>query len=260
MNLSTRVADAFLREAALWQTRSIRPLLFWRDDDVADVVPNLATFLDISNRYDIPIVFAAIPTNFTEDAARMIRQSRRSRIAVHGYRHTNHSSALGAKTEYGAERPAQDVLFEIGAGRSTIEDKAGDRFLNLFVPPWGLFDKSFRHILIEAGYAGISELSRCPRWFQMRRDRLAQIDCQVVTERQRQALALDVVIGAITYQLALRRKGRVDVATPIGLLTHHRMFDSALVQALVDVLDILNDGHFTSWSFAEIDRRGLHRS
>lgn len=227
----------YLAELDLWWRAGSRPVLFWRDDDVTQVSPNLVKFLELSERYRIPIVFSAIPTGFSWDAGRLIAGSSACRIAVHGYGHVNHSPSGEGKSEFGRERSSEQVYHELREGRRLVQEKSQDRFLNMFVPPWGRFDSRFRPLLVKAGYAGISGGSTLGNFADKN---LKQIDCQVITEHGRQPLTLGSILQLLVHELRVRRQGRLARTVPIGLMTHHKIYGVELTEALQELFELMH--------------------
>lgn len=238
----------FWDEAAFWRAAPEQPQFFWRDDDLAKRSPNLEWCLELAEGRQIAIAFAAIPTLLTQPAADLIRRSRLSRIAVHGYRHQNHALGGQDANEYPAEREAGVVLSELRRGIELIRHKARDRYLGMFVPPWGRFHQGFSALLERAGHACISGGARAPKYSVA-----LQHDCQIAAEQGRNPLSVQRVLGEVARQLELRRCGKIAPSIPIGLMTHHVTFDGPIVAVLEQLLDIIREAGFTFSTFSEVD-------
>ncbi|MES1186983.1 MAG: methyltransferase [Myxococcales bacterium] len=241
--------EGFHREVACWPHGEPLPEFFWRDDDVTRVVPSLESFLQLSDRRNIPIAFAAIPTQLTSGAAQAIRASKLCRIAAHGFTHTSHATADQPDNEYPAGRASATVLRELQEGQKLIKEKARDRYLSMFVPPWGRFDVSYDALLARAGIVSYSGSATAARYSVP-----VQMDCHILTEHGKAALALDFVLRRITRHLEVRRSGRLPRLMPIGLMTHHRTFGSELEVALDEILEIIQAAGFRFVDFELIDR------
>ncbi len=240
--------ESFHSEVARWSHGGPLPEFLWRDDDVTRIVPSLERFLQISDRRNVPIVFAAIPTQLTSGAALMIRASKSCRIATHGFTHANHAAAGLPENEYPEGRGPAAVLTELREGQRLIREKARERFLNMFVPPWGRFDPSYDELLVRAGVISFSGNGSSARYAVP-----IQSDCHILTEHGKKAVELEVVLEHLTRHLEIRRQGLLPRLTPIGLLTHHRTFGVELEAALDELLDIVQSAGFHFPDFEAID-------
>jgi SAM-dependent methyltransferase len=126
--------------------------------------------------------------------------------------------------------------------------KAGARYLNMFVPPWGRFDRGFDVMLRRAGILSFSGNATSPR-----HDVPLQHDCHILTEHGKAALALEVVLGRATRHLEIRRTGILPRLQPIGVMTHHRMFTPELDAVLEEFLEIVQTAGLRFSDFAVID-------
>jgi SAM-dependent methyltransferase len=247
-NISSRVRDAFQDETQQWRKREELPRLFWRDDDLAKWSPALDSCLRLANERHIHVAFAAIPTRLTQRASEAVRSAECGRLALHGYAHVNHAAPGADACEYPAERSPSAVLTELQNGLTLLRAKAGERFLNMFVPPWGRFDRSFGFLLKRAGLACFSGNAKSAPYAVP-----LQLDCQVLAEHGRSPLELDFVIGNITRLLRLRRTGKAEGRRPIGLMTHHGTFGPHIVDTLRELLDFLIDAGFSFSDFSDVD-------
>jgi ubiquinone/menaquinone biosynthesis C-methylase UbiE len=240
--------ERLMSEVARWSSSEPLPELIWRDDDVTRLVPSLERFILLSDRRSVPIAFAAIPTQLTSGAAQAIRASKHCRVAMHGFTHLNHAPAGLPESEYPEGRAQADVLAELRNGRRLIKEKARERCLNMFVPPWGRFDPSYNPLLARAGIVGFSGSAT-----SIRHAVPVQYDCHILTEHGRKGLDLPVILTRITRHLELRRAGALPRHTPIGLMTHHRTFGEELEAALDELLGVLQAAGFRFCDFEKID-------
>lgn len=233
-------------EVARWRGQDL-PEFFWRDDDATNIVPSLERFLELADRRGVPIVFAAIPTLLTSGAARVIRSSRRCLLAVHGFAHANHAPAGFPDSEYPEGRAEAVVAAELRDGHRLVQDKAADRHLRMFVPPWGRFDASYAGLLTRTGFVAFSGDAASARYAVP-----VQLDCQILTEHGKTALGLGTILDRVTRQLEIRRLGPLP-HLPIGLMTHHRTFGPELEDALEEFLDIIESAGFRFSDFSKFD-------
>jgi SAM-dependent methyltransferase/peptidoglycan/xylan/chitin deacetylase (PgdA/CDA1 family) len=236
-------------EVASWPNNEPLPEFFWRDDDVTRVVPSLEQFLRLSDRLGVPIVFAAIPTKLTSGAAQAIRASKHCRIAAHGFSHHSHVAEGEPDSEYPQGRDPATVLMELLEGQRLVKEKARERYLNMFVPPWGRFDRSYDKLLAKAGIVSFSGGATSPRFAVP-----IQWDCQILTEHGKEPLGLDVVLDRVARHLQLRRQGALPRQMPVGLITHHRTFGAELEAALETFLILMDEAGFRFSDFEMIDR------
>lgn len=232
----------------MWRNeQAALPAFFWRDDDLSNWVPNVDLCLQLAEQRGIGVAFAAIPTRLTQRAAEAIRNSARSRLAVHGYAHDDHAKN-GDASEFPRLRPTDAVLTELRAGLSLLRHKGRSRHLNMFVPPWGRFDLDYDALLRKSGFVCFSGNSKAKRFSLP-----LQWDCQITTEHSRASLDSAAIFAQVANQLQLRRTGKIPRQQPLGLMTHHRTLDAGLVASLEELLDNLLEAGFAFSDFSEID-------
>ena len=155
---------------------------------------------------------------------------------------TRRYPGAGKKSEYPAERHPVDVADELDEGRKRLAALFGPRALPVFVPPWNRFADRFAAAAAEAGLTG------CRGWPPRRGPPLpagiAELDVHVdlVDWRgTRGFVGAGAALGRLVAELRARRRGAVDPASAVGILTHHLVMDardrrisSAELAALVD--------------------------
>lgn len=214
-----------LDELDRWEEAERIATLWWRDDDAAAPRPRLDRLLAIAD--GVPVALAVIPALTEADLAIWL-SNRGPRLAVlqHGWRHLNHSS--DKKSEFPANRPVDDIRFDLSAGRARLVQLFGSRTLPVLVPPWNRFDNHFLPLLCSCGIRGISRI----------KPRHTPLPCRDVTEVNvhidlvawasgrgfiGEAATLDGIVG----HLRARRLGTVCGDEPTGILTHHLIQDEA---------------------------------
>ena len=124
-------------ELARWRDAGRSAEVWWRDDDAADVGPELDRLLGVHRESDTPLALAVVPSQATSDLAARLAGEPGIDLLQHGYAHVNHAPlGDGKKMELGPHRPAMVVLGELGTGWLALERLFGNRPLAVIVPPW----------------------------------------------------------------------------------------------------------------------------
>ena len=118
--------------------------IFFRNDDVFELTPNLKKLLRIFVLDKIPLTLSVIPEKITDDCSIYLKaichkKNRLIEIAQHGLNHKNYSKNSEEKFEFGPRRKYIDQLRDISKGRRIIRSNF-DRDPVIFVPPWNGFD------------------------------------------------------------------------------------------------------------------------
>ncbi|MEO1720746.1 MAG: hypothetical protein AAFR23_11090, partial [Pseudomonadota bacterium] len=79
-----------------------------------------------------------------------------SRVAVHGWSHTNRSAVGAKKSEFGADRYPEEVKAELVAGHARLRELFGEYLLPVFVPPWNRIADVHLAPVHDAGFRGLS--------------------------------------------------------------------------------------------------------
>lgn len=138
--------------AELKRPRDDRPVFWLRDDDAIEPTPALDRLLGLG----VPVLLAVIPQPAIPDLAARLGDEQGVAVAVHGWSHTNHAPLSEKKQEFGAHRPRTEMRAEAGAGREKLAAMFGEKFSNVFVPPWNRIDESVVNELAGIGYRAIS--------------------------------------------------------------------------------------------------------
>ena len=148
--------NALKMELDAWRDIGRPVTLWWRDDDVQRDTPALAKLLDLSRRYRIPLLLAAVPQGMDRTLASAISQIPLVWVCQHGFVHANHAPPGEKRSELGPHRPLQTMGRELLRGRDMLRDGVGDRVLPVLVPPWNrISDRLIKH-LPRLGYGGLS--------------------------------------------------------------------------------------------------------
>lgn len=207
--------------------------LWWRDDDAVTATPALERLLDLSARFEAPLLLAAIPA-LAEPAlaVRLQREPRRISLAVHGLAHANHAPAGARRAEFGDDRPGFALAADAAAALRLARARFPvDALLPVFVPPWNRLAPGLATGLADLGYLGLSAVEgpAIPG--------LARADIHLDPIDWHGTRSLGDAEGLVAW-LAERIDAR-HAGSPIGLLTHHRVHDSAIWDFVADLLGLL---------------------
>jgi hypothetical protein len=215
-----RAADA-RRELRLW----------WRDDDATTATPELDRLLALARAVQAPVAVAAIPAGLDASLPMRLRDEAGAGMLVHGLAHANHAAPGRKAAEFGDDRPLGTLAAEAGAGLARARDLAGPLLLPVFVPPWNRVTATLAPLLPGLGYVGLSTFGTvrpCPDLVVVN-THLDPVDWR----GSRGALDPLALAAALERALADSHDG------PIGLLTHHLMFDEPLWAATAALLECL---------------------
>ncbi len=194
--------------------------VWWRDDDAVAASPALERLLTLSREFTIPIAIAAIPTGIQPSLPARLREEAGTRLLVHGFSHTNHAGPGRKPAEFGAERPLPARSVDAKAGLARAREQTGELLLPVFVPPWNRIAPGLATALPGLGYVGLSTFG--PRepvpGLVVANTHLDPVDWR----GSRGAVAPERLAAALERALESHDPG------PIGILTHHLVFDEAL--------------------------------
>jgi hypothetical protein len=205
--------------------------LWWRDDDAVTATPELDRLLALARAVGAPVAIAAIPARLHVSLRMRLRDEAGARILVHGLAHANHAAPGRKKAEFGDDRPLGTLAADAGAGLARARDLAGPLLLPVFVPPWNRVTATLTPLLPGLGYAGLSTFGTvrpCPDLVVLN-THLDPVDWR----GSRGALESLALAAALERALADRQDA------PIGLLTHHLMFDEPHWAATAEILECL---------------------
>lgn len=217
--LLDRVADQG-RTIAVW----------WRDDDVTHATPALDRLLALAEAAACPLALAAIPARLHDSLPERLAASLDVSVLAHGYAHADHAGPGAKRSEYPTERHAAEVRSELRRARARLIAAFGRRSPPVLVPPWNRISPAMVRPAAEAGFAAISVFGPVSAGFASLNTHVDPVDwrgARSLVEGPR----LHSVWGA-----AIAGGG------PVGLLTHHLMFDELLWHYTASLLDCLS-GH-----------------
>lgn len=220
-----------------WSEAGNVATFWWRDDDAETPTPALSRLLELSEARAVPLGLAVIPANADKSLLAALRSSPLTDVLQHGFAHANHAPSTEKKAEYGAHRPVGVMRNELERGAGRLEAVFGHRFLPLLVPPWNRISQSLVSKLPSTGLIGLSTFA--PRRFASPEPGLKQVNTHVDLIDWRGGRVFKgamPVAKEIAAHLSARRRSRVDVHEPTGILSHHLVHDEGCWQYLEQLL------------------------
>jgi hypothetical protein len=209
---------------------------WWRDDDVIEPTPTLDALLERSERWNVPMALASIPSRATDALVERLKSSPTADVLVHGWAHINHAPKGERAAEFGAHRSGNELASEAGDGLARIIEMFGTQAVPAFVPPWNRVDRSFVGALPSLGFSGVSTHGRRSSVDQP--DGLIRINAHwdPIAWKARGGLkeksGLLLQLAELIEEELAADPGALE---PIGILTHHLVHD-AWIDAFLDEL------------------------
>jgi len=241
-------ADPFaplVAELDLWADRGRTATFWWRDDDAVCATPALVRLRSIVG--DIPVGLAVIPTMVDASLMAALDRWPAAEILCHGFAHRNWAPPGRKKCELGSDRPATEVLAEIGRGRDLLAGLFGERLLPVQVPPWNRIDPALVPHLATLKWRGLSIFG----------DRSGSgLDAGLIAVNthvdimgwlDRRGLAVHQVVAIAVERLQNRRSRAVDRDEPIGILSHHLVHDAAAWDSCIGLAATVSAHRAARW-------------
>jgi hypothetical protein len=205
--------------------------VWWRDDDAVAATPELDRLFAIARRVEAPLAIAAIPAGIEPSLPARVRDEPGSRLLVHGLSHRNHAEPGHKPAEFGGDRHLTALERDAREGLARARAVGADALLPVFVPPWNRFSPALAPALARLGYAGLSTFGppAPAQELPVVNTHLDPVDWR----GSRSALAPEQLAAALERALASPEAG------PVGLLTHHLMFDEALWRLTSGLTELL---------------------
>lgn len=220
-NDPTTAWDALDAELEAWRASAAVATFWWRDDDATR--PGGALDRLLATAPGLPLAVAVIPEPAENGLARRLAAEPQVAVVQHGYAHRNHAPAPAKKSEYGPDRPADDMLREVARGHAQLTSLFDGAVRPVFVPPWNRIDDAIAGRLGEVGFDAVSTFG--PASGSSRPPRInAHVDIIDWTD-SRGFAGETAALGAVVRHLGGRRAGAVRHSEATGLLTHHLAHD-----------------------------------
>ena len=184
---------------------------WWRDDDAAAPGPALERLLAL----DVPISLAVVPGLAVPELFDRLK----SNVAVlqHGTDHVNRAAPGEKKTEFPAAEPDAQALERLAAARRRLRKLAGERALPVLVPPWNRIRETLIPSLSQVGFSGLSRDGKAKPVAGLKQVN-THIDIVAWHEGRRFIGEAQALAAALEL---------MDLAQPLGWLTHHAVHDEA---------------------------------
>ncbi|MDP6419175.1 MAG: polysaccharide deacetylase family protein [Candidatus Krumholzibacteria bacterium] len=126
--------------------------VFFRNDDVNELCPELRELTELCISEKVPIAHAVEPANVTRECVdwlleKKAKHGRLVEIIQHGYDHTWHG-----KGEYGGDRPYETVQEEIRSGAKLMDRYFGDQWFRAMVFPFGYYNRASMKAVSDLGF------------------------------------------------------------------------------------------------------------
>lgn len=240
---------AFEAELDTWRAQGLSLPLWWRDDDATEPTPALDRLLSLAEAWRADLHLAVIPDLASKTLADLVGGHAGIFVLSHGWRHANHAPAGQKKAEFGAHRPTEVMLREIGAGRERIKDLFAAKALPIFTPPWNRIAPDVEAGLTGMGFNAVSIF--LPRARKYAAQGLLRVNTHLdpIAWKSGGGLVECAVLDAqLARDLAARRLGDADNAEPYGLLTHHLVQDEATWDFVNITLEMFGQSGVARWT------------
>lgn len=210
--------DRLCAELDLWAGAGLIASLWWRDDDAITDTPQLQRLLGLARATGIVVGLGVVPA-FADSSLVSIAADGDCCLWQHGWGHHFHAAG-----EFGEERDVELMVHDALAGRRELDRVFGPGgWQRVFVPPNHMLSVAFKSLLPGLGYLGVSAGDPLTTRLAHVVEVNAEID--VMDWPPRQLLPESTICDMLVDQLALRRTGGVPADRPLGILTHHLVFD-----------------------------------
>jgi hypothetical protein len=228
---------ALADECARWHASGTVVEFWWRDDDAAQRVPALRRLLELANAASVPLALAVIPE--AVEPAFFDGLGGSVSVLQHGADHRNRAGEGERKTEFSDAEPVEAALVRLCHGRERLRALAGDRALEVLVPPWNRLTARLIPHLRGAGFSGLSRYgARCGIEAAAG---LRQVNTHVdiiAWHAGRGFVGEEAALAQAVRHLCARRQGDAEPTEATGWLTHHACHDEAAWEFLGELFDV----------------------
>jgi hypothetical protein len=139
-----------------------RKTVFFRDDDVDVLSPELQSFVDHFTARDLPVNYQVTPARLEDDTCEYLhavtdRFPELVRLNQHGYEHQQILKGQHRWSEFAGHRPYSEQYELVRKGKELLEKRLGDRFsATVFTPPAHKYDDTTLDVLETLGFDVLS--------------------------------------------------------------------------------------------------------
>lgn len=245
--------DGLFAELDAWAAAGRTATLWWRDDDADTASPALTRLLTLQKRTGVPLALAVVPRHLDTSLSDQLAGHDGVSVLQHGYSHDNFAGPGDRKIELDGSRPTDYVIADLAMGLQTLAVLPG--WVPVLVPPWNRISPHLIPILPELGYRGISTLGARDRRLPVARLVRNNVHLDPIDWRGRHGPAGGFVgeeraLSALSEHLRQRRETLSDGQEASGLMTHHKVQDSAVWNFTARLLEATAAHPAVRWSTA----------
>ncbi|QDZ02677.1 polysaccharide deacetylase [Nitratireductor mangrovi] len=233
-------------ELKRWSADGITPRFFLRDDDAIEPGPALDRLLNLTRRFDVPLLLAVIPALATSALAERLVGEPLVTPCTHGYAHRRHTPVSEKAVELGGGRPVEDILAELSLAHRRMHALFGDRLSGILVPPWNRIAPEVAARIHELGFTGLSVHAWKPAGSQ-----LPEINTQIDIVDWHDGRRGRSLIWAAEETARRLRRARERGGAPLGILSHHLVHDEQAWVTLEGLISHLRTKHALAFRRAD---------
>jgi hypothetical protein len=206
------------QELEAWAAAGLIAKLWWRDDDAVTDTAQLRRLFEVAGGLRAVVAVAVIPKHADQSLVNIL-SANPCCVWQHGWGHNFHKSG-----EFGDGRAVDTMVDDALAGARTLDSLFGPAgWQKVFVPPNHMLSLAFKTLIPRLGYVGLSAGSPLTPPIRGVMEFNAEID--VMNWPEGKILEGSAIEEMIVNQLRARRVGLLPPDQPIGILTHHLVFD-----------------------------------
>lgn len=236
-------------ELEIWRDQKLILPIWWRDDDATAPSPALDRLLALSDIFGATLHLAVIPEPATDALVKRLGDVSRVFALPHGWKHQNHAPTGEKKSEFGAHRPVQVMLDEIGTGWRRISEMFGGQALPVLTPPWNRISSEVVARLPETGLSAVSTFG--PRKSRFGADGVLLVNTHldpIAWHGGGGLLDVKLLDAQVAREFENRRNGVSDNSEPFGVLTHHLVQDEATWSFTSALLQVFAECVIAKWT------------
>ncbi|MEO5826132.1 MAG: glycosyltransferase [Gemmatimonadales bacterium] len=233
------------QELGRWSESGLVARFWWRDDDALTVTPQLDRLLTLSRDFEVGAGLAVVPER-AEAALVDALTGSSCCIWQHGWGHHFHAAG-----EFGDGRPLEAMMTDALNGRNALDELCGPAgWQRVFVPPNHCLAMPFKSVIPALGYhalsAGVPLTPELPHVAELN----AEID--VMDWPRGVLLDVDALDLMLVEQLQARRVVATSPASPIGILTHHLVFNDHAWEVIGTLFDLIRSHLAARFEHADV--------
>jgi hypothetical protein len=236
-------------ELERWCEAGLIARLWLRDDDASDASEALARLVQLSDRFQVPMLLAVVPKPATERLRDQVAGHGGLTIAVHGFRHMSHAAPGEKSIELGGERSLADIAEELRFSRQRLSALFGDRLTRILVPPWNRVRADCVAQLPQLGFACLSTFGKAAE--AAGTPGLAQLNTHLdIIDWKGTRGGRDPVWLVAELVRLLSASRAAGGSEPIGVLTHHLDHDEVAWDFLEALFEATAQHDTVDWKAA----------